>query len=211
MSIIEIKKRSETIKTLNINELIKLNFKSSLYENVKITDNIKIFMVIKNVPIEQYDLVFGLIDKFKDYLYIQYQFEINEYIVLYNQHQNVYRIIFQNTLCDLFNNQIYISDFIKSYQNIYEKYIDTEIYKHNSINIICPLQFNLNNKGKYKRKNQNCNYYKIVLYQKRNQLMFYDLKHDYLKKYYPDYKLFELTFNEIHNSLTINKSLIINN
>lgn len=208
MNIIEIKKHSEKHKSLDINELIKLNFKTSLYENVKITDSIKIFMVIKNILINQITLIFELIDQFKDFIYIQYKIETNEYIVLYNQEQNEYRVIFQNTCCDLFNNKTYVNNFIKYYDVIYEQYINTEIYNQNSINIICPLQFEMNDKGKYKRRSRAYNYYKIILYQRNQQIMFYNISRDYIKKYYPDYKLFELTFDEIHNCNTIRKSLI---
>ena len=210
MNIIEIKKNTEQNKILNPNDLVKINFKSSLYENIKINDNIKIFMVIKTIPIEQTTLLFELIDQFKDYMYVQYQIVINEYIILYNQHQNKYRVIFQDTKCDLFNNKIYVNNFIKSFENIYKQYIDTEIYNQNSINIICPLQFETNGKGKYKRRRKNYNYYKLVFYKIHNQIMFYSMSYDYIKKYYSEYKLFELTFENMHNCDTIYKSLIVN-
>ena len=211
MNMIEIKKNTEQNKILNLDDLVKINFKSSLYENIKITDNIKIFMIIKTIPIEQIALVFEIIDQFKDFIYNQYKIEINEYIILYNQHQNKYRVIFQDIKSDLFNNRTYVNNFIKNFENIYEQYIDTEIYNQNSINIICPLQFETNDKGKYKRRSKSYNYYKIVFYKRHNQIMFYDMSYDYIRKYYSKYKLFELTFDDMHNYNTIYKSLIAHN
>ena len=211
MNVIEIKKHSEKNKLLNINDLVKLNFKTSLYENIKIIDNIKIFMVIRNIPVEQINLVFEIVDQFKDFIFIQYKINTSEYIILYNQHQNEYRIVFQNTRCDLFNNKTYLNNFIKYYNDIYEQYINTKIYEENSINIICPLQFEINEKGKYKRRSRTYNYYKIILFQRHQQIMFHNISRDYIKKYYSEHKLFELNFDEIHNCTTIQKSLITSN
>lgn len=210
MNIIEIKKRSKKNKILNLDDLIKINFKTSLYENIDLDDDIKIFIIIKNISTEQINLLFELIDKFIDYMYIEYRININEYIILYNQHQNEYRIIFQNTNCNLFDNMIYVNNFTVTYSDICEKHMDIKIYSP-TINIICPLQFEKNNKGKYKRRSKNYNYYKIIFYKKHNQIMFYGISHDYIKKYYSEDKLFELTFQEMHNHDTVYKSLIANN
>ena len=119
----------EYIKLINNN---KCSMQNTLYEVLEEDRAVKIYMDIENVPYEETERIYTIIDLFKKYCKENYDLELTDYVLTQNNSSGTHPGLSYHVIFKHYNTYIYIlrnliSNFIAKYSEL-DKYVDCSVY-----------------------------------------------------------------------------------